>query len=177
MSEINSIFENTRTFSYKCPYNTQINCVQTCAKWHLDLKIKSNEFSQNSRHDVRAVTTRNFKESFCKLLMLNNDMPNPPTFDCVKTAYGHPYLSDIENIKPTFPIDQTNINFSTLGPEFFTFFIEIDLDKDNKSEMNRLRKISNDFDSFEYEILLNVFFIFNQRQMFTTQKCWCETFM
>ena len=156
MSDINSFFENPRNLTLKCPWQMEINCLQKCAKWQLELKIKSAEFSQSSKHDITAITTRNFKESFCKLLMLNNDSHTPPTFNCIRNAYGNPYLSDIENLRPTLPIDQTNVNFSALGPEFFTFFVEIDLGKENKNETKKLRKIKADFDSFEYEILLNV---------------------
>jgi len=156
MSEFLTFFPNPRNFSHKCPLQTEVSCIHKCAKWIVELKLKSVDFYQNSRLEATAITSRNFKESFCRLLMLKNDTINPPTFSYFKTSYGSPYISDIENIRPSIPVDLSICQPSQLNTEFFTFFIEIDLEKTYKSESSKFRKIEADFHSLDFEIYLNV---------------------
>jgi hypothetical protein len=89
--------------------------------------------------------------------MSTNNNENALDFDALKETYGKPFFSDIENLRPNLPIDQTNVNISSLGPEFFTFFVEVDLKHQEGDSSKGLRRITPEFDMFEYEVFINVY--------------------
>ena len=156
MSESTTSYINERLNCKKCPNSIEIKCVEKCAKWSMDLQISNKTFTQTQKISSNAVCTRNFKESLCKLLMSSNNNDNSLDFASLKSTYGNPFFSDIENLKPHLPIDQSNVNISSLGPEFFTFLVEVDLKKEKCERLNSLRKITPDFDIWEYQVFINV---------------------
>jgi hypothetical protein len=138
-----------------CQSPNRVTCLISCAKWSTDFQIKDKNISQYTKISSQAITTRNFKESFCKLLMINNNLNDSINFNFLKENHGSPFINDIEMMMPTIPIDQNNVNVNTLGPEFFTFFLEIDL-KENKDPLKAIRKINSNYDRRDYEIFINV---------------------
>src|SRR4051812_24668902 len=126
MSETTSQFTTDRSFR-KCPNAIEIKCVETCAQWTIELQLRNKSYTQNHKISSNSLCTRNFKESLCKLLMATNNSEKALSFHSLKSAYGHPYLNDLEKQRPYLPIDQSNVNISSLGPEFFTFLVEVDL--------------------------------------------------
>jgi hypothetical protein len=149
----------------KCPIITEIKCVEKCAQWFMDLKLTSKSYSISQKVNSNAVCTRNFKESLCKLLLSTNNNENALDFDALKETYGKPFFSDIENLRPNLPIDQTNVNISSLGPEFFTFFVEVNLKQQEGDSTKGLRRITPEFDMFEYEVFINVIIALNIRRI------------
>lgn len=140
----------------KCPNFVEIKCVEKCADWSMVLTLRNKNLFISQKISSSAVCTRNFKESLCKLLMNNNNYDNSIDFTGLKETYGKPFLSDIEHLRPTLPIDQTNVNISSLGPEFFTFLVEVDLKKEKTEQLKSIRQITPEFDLFEYEVFINV---------------------
>lgn len=156
MSDINSSFINDRLNIKKCPNSIEIKCVEKCAEWSMDLHIRNKILTKTQKISSNAICTRNFKESLCKLLMSSNNNDNALDFESLRSKYGNPFFSDIENMKPHLPVDQTNINISSLGPEFFTFLVEVDLKKEKCDNLKSLRKITPEFDLLEYQVFINV---------------------
>ena len=158
---VTNTFANDRNFPVKkCPNAIEIKCVQNCAQWGVDLQIKNKNTTQSHKISSNAVCTRNFKESLCKLLMSSNNNENSLKFANLKENYGKPYIGDIENLKPNLPIDQTIVNLNSLGPEFFSFLVEIDLKKEKKDSLKMIRKITPEFDVYFYEVLINVYIVY-----------------
>jgi hypothetical protein len=122
----------------------------------MDLTLRNKNLFISQKIASAAVCTRNFKESLCKLLMSSNNADSSLDFNALRESYGKPFFSDIEHLRPTLPIDQTNVNISSLGPEFFTFLVEVDLKKDKTEQIKSIRRITPEFDLFEYEVFINV---------------------
>jgi len=87
--------------------------------------------------------------------MSTNNNESAHSFASLKKTYGSPYLNDIQNQRPYLPIDQTNVNISSLGPEFFTFLVEVDLKKEKSDTLKAIRRITPEFDLWEHEVYIN----------------------
>ena len=136
----------------------EIQCIQSCTTWKVDYNYKSQDLQHKRNFNVSVITTRNLNESLSNILIKKNNIINNSTFNSLKVAYGKPYIADIQRLNLNLPVDLSKIEICSLNSEFFTFFIEIDLNQEKKLTKN-IRKINNYIDSCQLDLLLNVSFL------------------